>query len=72
MISLMVFAAILIASAYRLRHNVDTERRGGWRQALAISAILFLIYAARAAVFGGPAGADCDIGIAVPKDVTVP
>lgn len=71
MIALALLAAILIGSAFRLRHDMSAERRTGWRQAFAISAILLLIYAARAGVCGTNGG-DCDIRIAVPKDVTVP
>ena len=71
MIALVVLAAILIGSAYRLWHKIGTERRKGWCQALAITAILFLIYAARV-VLSGDGGADCEIHIAVSKAVTAP
>ena len=71
MIALLILAAILIRPAVRLRHDLSAERRNGWRQALAISAILFLIYAARA-IFGGAGGADCDIPLASSKDVIAP
>lgn len=71
MIALVLLAAILIGSAFRLRYEMSPERRTGRRQVFAISAILLLIYAARA-VIRGTAGADCDIRIAVSKDVTVP
>ncbi len=71
MIPLVFLAGFVIGAADRLRHDISVERRNGWRQALAISAILFLIYAARA-VFGGAGGSDCDIRLAVSKDVTAP
>ena len=55
--------------SFAARH--ECEQRNGWRQALAINAILLLIYAARA-VFRGTAGADCDIRIAASEDLTTP
>ena len=45
------------------------KQRSDWCRALAISAILFVIYAARAAISGTAVG-DCDVGIAVSKNVT--
>jgi len=71
MIALVVLTVILIGAAYRLRRDTNAERRNGWRQALAINAILLLIYAARA-VFRGTAGADCEIRIAASEDLTTP
>lgn len=47
------------------------KQRSDRCRALAISAILFVIYAARAAIHGTAVG-DCDGRIAVSKDVTVP
>jgi hypothetical protein len=68
MIALGVLGAFIIVAASRLRQS--PEQRSGWHRALAISAILFVIYAARAAIRGTAAG-DCDVRIAVSNDATV-
>jgi hypothetical protein len=68
MITLVILGAVIIMAAFRLRHS--PEQRSGWCRALVISAILFVIYAARAAIHGAAAG-DCDVRIAVSNDATV-
>ena len=69
MIALVVLGAFIIMAAYRLRQSA--EQRSDWHLALAISAIVFVIYAARDAM-GGIAAGDCDFRIAVLNNVTVP
>ena len=65
MISLVILGAVIIMAAFRLRYS--PEQRSGWCRALAISAILFVIYAIRAVIQGTAAG-DCDVRIAVSND----
>jgi len=64
MISVVILGAVIIMAAFRLRYS--PEQRSGWCRALAISAILIVIYATRA-VIHGTAG-DCDVRIAVSND----
>ena len=71
MIPVVIFAVLMVAAAYRFRHGASMKQRSDWCRAFAISAILFVIYAGRAAIRGTAVG-DCDVRIAVSKDVTVP
>ena len=64
MITLVILGAVILVAAFRLRHSPEQ----GWCRALAISTILFVIYATRAAI-RGTAG-DCDVHIAVSNDAT--
>ena len=65
MITLVILGAVILVAAFRLRHSPEQ----GWCRALAISTILFVIYATRAAIRGTAAG-DCDVHIAVSNDAT--
>ena len=67
MITRVILGAAIIIAAFRLRHS--PKQRSGWCRALVISAILFVIYATRAAIRGTAAG-DCDVHIAVSNDAT--
>jgi hypothetical protein len=67
MITLVILGAVILVAAFRLRHS--PEQRSGWCRTLAISTILFVIYATRAAIHGTAAG-DCDVRIAVSNDAT--
>jgi hypothetical protein len=66
-----MLAVFMVAAAYRFRHGGGMKQRSDWCRALAIIAILFVIYAARAAI-RGTAVVGCDVRIAVSKDVTAP
>ena len=68
MIALVVLAAFMIGAAYRSRHSA--EQRSDWHRALAIAAMLFVIYVAQTAISGMAAG-DCDVRIAASNDATV-
>lgn len=71
MIPVVILAVFMVAAAFRFRHGASMKQRSDWYRALVISAILFVLYAARAAIRGTAVG-DCDVRIAVSKDVTVP
>lgn len=71
MIAFVVLTVILIGTAYRLRRDTSAQRRNGWRQALAINAILLLIYAARA-VSRWHGGHRLRHPIAASEDLTTP
>jgi len=70
-IPVVISAVLMVAAAYRFRHGASRKQRSDWCRALTISAILFVVYAARAVIHGTAVGG-CDVRIAVSKDMTVP